>query len=39
MAKITNIHVSKTDNELYLLVSTSAGSSEIVHIKSGCRIQ
>lgn len=35
MAKITNIHVSKTDNELYLLVSTPAGSSEIVHIKSG----
>jgi hypothetical protein len=35
MAKITNIHVSKTDNEIYLLVSTAAESSEIVHIKSG----
>jgi len=33
--KITNINVSKTDNELYILASTGSGSSEIVHIKSG----
>jgi hypothetical protein len=34
-AKTTHIHVSKTDNELYIIASTAAGSSEIVHIKSG----
>jgi hypothetical protein len=35
MAKTTHIHVSKTDNELYIIASTAAGSSEIVHLKSG----
>ncbi|HEY2116813.1 MAG TPA: hypothetical protein VGJ51_17080 [Candidatus Angelobacter sp.] len=34
-SKTTHIHVSKTDNELYIIASTGAGSSEIVHIKSG----
>ena len=35
MATTTKIHVTATDNELYILASTPAGSSEIVHIKSG----
>ena len=35
MAKIVKIQVTQTDNELYILVSTPAGSSEVVHIKSG----
>lgn len=35
MAKIVKIHVTATDNELYILVSTPAGSSEICHLKSG----
>lgn len=34
-AQTTLINVSATDNELYLIASTGAGSSEIVHIKSG----
>jgi chemotaxis response regulator CheB len=35
MATTTKIHVTATDNELYILASTPAGSDEIVHIKSG----
>ena len=35
MANITQIHVSATDNELYIIASTPAGSSELCHIKSG----
>jgi hypothetical protein len=35
MAKIVKIHVTATDNELYILASTPAGSSEICHFKSG----
>jgi hypothetical protein len=35
MAKIVKIQVTATDNELYILVSTPSGSSEICHIKSG----
>jgi hypothetical protein len=35
MATTTKIHVTATDNELYILASTPAGSSEICHIKSG----
>jgi hypothetical protein len=32
---LTQIHVSATDNELYIIASTPAGSSELCHIKSG----
>lgn len=36
MATTTKIHVTATDNELYILaVSPSGGTSEICHIKSG----
>ena len=35
MAKIVKINVTATDNEVYILVSTGAGSSEICHLKSG----
>ncbi|MDT5062567.1 MAG: hypothetical protein QOH63_3026 [Acidobacteriota bacterium] len=35
MATTTKIHVTATDNELYILASTPSGSSEICHIKSG----
>jgi hypothetical protein len=35
MAKTTMINVTATDNELYLVVSTPAGSAEIGHIVSG----
>ena len=35
MATTTLIEVTATDNELYILASTPAGSSEICHIKSG----
>ncbi len=35
MAKIVKIQVTATDNELYLIASTPAGSSEICHLKSG----
>ena len=35
MPTTTLIHVTATDNELYILASTPAGSSEICHIKSG----
>jgi|SRR6202035_4230521 len=35
MAKTTQIHITATDNELYLIASTAAGSSELCHIKSG----
>ncbi len=35
MPTTTKIQVTATDNELYLLASTPAGSSEICHIKSG----
>jgi hypothetical protein len=31
----TKIAVTQTDNELYIIASTPAGSSEIGHIKSG----
>jgi hypothetical protein len=32
---VTQIHVTATDNELYILASTGRGSSELCHIKSG----
>jgi hypothetical protein len=35
MSTTTKIHVTATDNELYLIAATPAGSSEICHIKSG----
>jgi hypothetical protein len=35
MATTTRIHVTACDNELYILASTPAGSSEICHLKSG----
>jgi hypothetical protein len=35
MATTTKIHVTACDNELYLIASTPAGSSEICHITSG----
>ena len=35
MATTTKIHVTACDNELYILASTPAGSSEICHLKSG----
>jgi hypothetical protein len=35
MATTTKIQVTATDNELYILASTPAGSSEICHFKSG----
>jgi hypothetical protein len=35
MANTTLINVSATDNELYIIASTAAGSSELCHIKSG----
>jgi hypothetical protein len=35
MANTTQIHVTATDNELYVLASTPAGSSELCHIESG----
>lgn len=35
MAQTTQIDVSKCDNELYVIASTPAGSSELLHIKSG----
>jgi hypothetical protein len=35
MATTTKIHVTATDNELYIIASTPAGTSEICHIKSG----
>jgi hypothetical protein len=35
MATTTLIHVTATDNELYIIASTPAGTSEICHIKSG----
>ena len=35
MATTTLIHVTATDNELYILACTFSGSSEICHIKSG----
>lgn len=35
MEKTTKIHVTATDNELYIIASTAAGSAEICHIKSG----
>jgi len=31
----TQIHVTATDNELYILASSPRGSSELCHIKSG----
>jgi len=35
MAQIVKIQVTGCDNELYIFVSTPAGSSEICHLKSG----
>jgi|HubBroStandDraft_5_1064220.scaffolds.fasta_scaffold1642229_1 hypothetical protein len=35
MASTTMINVTATDNELYLIASTPAGSAEIGHIVSG----
>lgn len=35
MATCTQIHVTATDNELYLIAAGPSGSSEIGHIKSG----
>lgn len=35
MPQTTQIDVTKCDNELYILASTPAGSSELLHIKSG----
>lgn len=35
MANTTLINVTACDNELYLIASTPAGSSEICHLKSG----
>ena len=35
MAQTTQIDVTKCDNELYILASTGANSSELLHIKSG----
>jgi len=36
MAKIVNIHVDATDNEIYVLaINDLGGSSEICHLKSG----
>jgi hypothetical protein len=35
MATTTKIHITATDNELYILASNGAGSSEICHLKSG----
>ncbi|HMG46445.1 MAG TPA: hypothetical protein VK614_03185 [Allosphingosinicella sp.] len=35
MAQTTQIDVSKCDNELYIIASTPAGSSELFHYKSG----
>jgi len=35
MAQTTQIDVTKCDNELYIIASTPAGSSELLHIKSG----
>jgi hypothetical protein len=35
MAQTTQIDVGACDNEFYLVASTPAGSSELLHIKSG----
>ena len=35
MPTTTLIHVTATDNELYILASTPSGSSELCHLKSG----
>ena len=32
---MTDIKVSKCDNELYIIASQGSGSSELLHIKSG----
>lgn len=34
-ATTSKIHVTACDNELYLIASTPAGSSELLHMKSG----
>lgn len=34
MATTTNIHVSGSDNEIYLIASTPTSSSEICHLKA-----
>jgi hypothetical protein len=35
MAKIIKIHATACDNEMSVIASTGAGSSELFHIKSG----
>lgn len=35
MPKATLVNITATDNELILIASTGAGSSEVAHIKSG----
>jgi hypothetical protein len=35
MAQIVKIQVTGCDNELWIIVSTPAGSSEVCHLKSG----
>jgi len=35
MATTTKVRVTATDNELYIIASTPAGSTEIAHVKSG----
>jgi hypothetical protein len=35
MASTTQIQVTAVDNEVYIIASTSAGSSELCHVKSG----
>jgi len=35
MANTTQIHITVYDNELYIVASTTAGSSELCYLKSG----
>ena len=35
MASTTQIQVTAVDNEVYIIASTGAGSSELCHVKSG----
>lgn len=35
MANLTSITVSSCDNELYIIATTEAGSTELLHLKSG----
>ena len=36
MANLSSINVQNCDNELYIVASQWAGSSELLHLKSGC---